>query len=252
MKKIFLVLTIFILFYAINVNAKTIFTASSTSAKVNDVVEVKVNMDKDSSLEYQALGIRMRYDGKSLSFVKCEINGFEDVAMNGCKNNNNSVTFYAISISSTVLMNYSGNLYNVYFKVKNTNDSEIPIVLDVTDYSKDLENNYPFDVIGGKITIKNDSKKEESSKKANIKKSIDKNDFSEEDSDNKISSNYAINNGKANRDNNEKITKDNKNSKNKSVKNVNKVIFFSYLIFLITLIIVGFSLYFNKKNNSKS
>lgn len=222
-----------ILFCNNNVYAKTEFSVSSTSGKLNDKIKVNVNMSDGH--KFMMLGIKIRYDKNLLEFESCKINGFKSAYMKGCKEGTKGLTFYAIS-SSDDLINNNDNIFIVYFKVKKkfTNTS---INLDVTDYSKSLDDDIDYDTKSGVITFIDDD---------NDKKDSNNNTYNYEESNSKSvkKDDIAIKN---NKEENKSVISNNKKSRKGSKTNFDKNILF--VIILVVILLTLFIIF--KKKYSK-
>lgn len=237
MRNLFLIiisLFLFLFFFSSNVYAKTVFKANDVNGKVGDRVTIKVN--KSDNQEFLALGIKIKYDNSKLEFDDCTINGFRKAVMKGCNENDGVIIFYAIGISR--MMNDSGNIYNVYFKIKNVDDNYIPIDLKVTDYSKDLKNTLEYDTIPGKIVLKEDDNDTNTgSDSSNISvnnKSI--NSSNDNKTLNKIKK-YDNNSNKSISDKSNSTNDDNMDKKKFSFSKDNRQIIFIIMVIILILLL---------------
>lgn len=223
-----------ILFCNNNVYAKTEFSVSSTSGKLNDKIKVNVNMSDGH--KFMMLGIKIRYDKNLLEFESCKINGFKSAYMKGCKEGTKGLTFYAIS-SSDDLINNNDNIFIVYFKVKKkfTNTS---INLDVTDYSKSLDDDIDYDTKSGVITFIDDDNDKKDSNNNNTY------NYEESNSKSVNKDDIAIKN---NKEENKSVISNNKKSRKGSKTNFDKNILF--VIILVVILLTLFIIF--KKKYSK-
>ncbi len=247
MKKVLFTIFLSLIFLiSINVNAKTEFKASTVNAKVGDDVKIKVT--KSDNEQFQMLGIKIKYDKNKLEFKKCKVYGFDKAFMSGCKNINSIITFYAISASSDDLMNDSGNIYDITFKVKDVTDASIPINLKVTDYNSDIEHSLDYDTIDGAIILKDNTNNKDivvNNNSNNIKENTsnekrDNNSYNEVDSREIKEDNEVINN--------KETSKVKENKKNNIINKTNK---FIYIIICFIILFILLILLIKKKKKSK-
>lgn len=160
MKKTLKYLSIlFILLFTSNVRAeeKTVFSLSNIKASSGEEVTITVNIKNNP--KFELLGFKVYYDSSKIEYVSCGINGFSNAMLKDCNiNKDKDITFYALTMytEEDKLMDDTGDIVDIKFKIKDNVKNDIPLSLDITDYGKTDTEPLDFDIINGKIEISGD------------------------------------------------------------------------------------------------
>lgn len=191
MKKTLKILIILIiLLFTSNVKAeeKTVFSLSNIKTSSGAEVTIRVNMKNNP--KFELLGFKIYYDSSKLEYISCGINGFSNAMLKDCNiNKDKDITFYALTMytEDNKLMNDTGDIVDIKFKVKDNVKNDIPLSLDITDFGKTDTEPLDFDIINGKIEISGDIESKSVNEKDNLSHNItEKKDIDWESSDKSV------------------------------------------------------------------
>jgi len=173
MKKIFIILIVFVFCYTFNVKAldKSVFTVNSVSGTPGSEVVVSINLNNTS--KYNSVGMFIPLNTLMVEYVSCEINGFSKASMKDCGlNPKNEVTFYAFTINNN-LFNESGNILDIKLKIKDNIDQDIPMTMSVNSFSKSTTENLEYDIVDGIIKINGKVEEKTINSKDSLGKEVD-------------------------------------------------------------------------------
>ena len=152
MKKIFLLLLII----PITINAENIttFSIDEISASAGNNITVDLNMDNNQ--EFSVLTIKVHYDNTKLEYISSEMYGLNATLRGTDKNSDKGiVALYAINLNSSKKMNDSGKIMTIEFKIKDDVTVDLPLNIEIKDFSADETNKLKYKVKDGLIKIKN-------------------------------------------------------------------------------------------------
>lgn len=191
MKKTLKYLSIlFILLFTSNVRAeeKTVFSLSNIKASSGGEVTITVNIKNNP--KFELLGFKVYYDSSKLEYISCGINGFSNAMLKDCNiNKDKDITFYALTMytEDNKLMDDTGDIVDIKFKIKDNVKNDIPLSLDITDFGKTDTEPLDFDIINGKIEISGDIESKVVNEKDNLSDNItEKKDITWESSDKSV------------------------------------------------------------------
>ena len=189
MKKLFFILIAIITILPINIKEKkkkTTFSLNEVTSTVGSEITMKFNVDNNP--EFGILAVKFHYDINKLEYISSKINGLENALLKNVESNNKGIiALYAITLDTKKLMNDTGNLVEMKFKIKDEVEEDIKIKVEVTDFGKDENTPIEFDSIDGNIIIKKEIEKVYINNTTALNEKIDdKNNVVWESSDEKI------------------------------------------------------------------
>lgn len=192
-KLIFIMLLLFPIFA--HADEITKFSLNEVTASPGNNVTISVNIDNNQN--FGILTLRIHYDNTKISYVSSELNGLDNGQIKGIDKNDEKglVAIYGITLSKKKLMKDNGNLANIEFKIADDVTGNIPLTLEVVDFSLDESTNLKYETTDSLIKIKDnvetvtkeDKKTVINSLKEELKKKgIDESNITIESSDNNI------------------------------------------------------------------
>lgn len=153
MKKIISFIAFFFLAMNIAYAKETVISLSDAHGNLNDTIKVNLNI-KDND-EYGLLGVKLDYDETKLEYKDAKINGLKNAFMKDVDEAKGVVTMYALSLDKKRLMNDSGDILEVEFKIISDKNETSNIKVDVTDYAIDENTSLDYTTKDSVITIGN-------------------------------------------------------------------------------------------------
>ena len=174
MKKLLFFLMMLIIPVFIYAEEITTFSLNEVSSIAGGNVTIKLNMDNKQ--EFGVLTVRLHYDNTKLEYISSKINGLKAVLRGTDKNvSKGLVVLYAINLGDN-LMNDSGNVWTIDFKVKDDVKEDIPLSLEIKDFGKDESNKLKYEKKDGLIKIKESINTIEKNKTDNLSNNVKENE----------------------------------------------------------------------------
>lgn len=185
MKKIFILVLLFLFPLCVYAADETVFSVNEVTASPGNNVKITLNLNNKQ--KFGVLTGRIKYDKNKLTYVSHELSGLKNGMLKGAENNEEKglVAIYGITLSASKLMNDNGNILSIEFKIKDDVTEDIPIEIEIKDFGVDEEKSLPYKVNNGIIHIKSNVssvKKEDNEKAVNdLKEELKKKEVKEDD-----------------------------------------------------------------------
>ena len=154
-KKLFLVFIFLMIPLNIFAEEKSTFSLNEVAASPGNNVTIKLNVENNP--EFGILAVKLHYDIEKLEYISSEIKGMKNALLKDAESNDKGmIALYAITLDKKKLMDDTGTLLVLEFKIKDDVKEDCAIKLEVTDFGKDENTPIEFDSIDGNIKIKND------------------------------------------------------------------------------------------------
>lgn len=171
MKKILILLILLIFPIMVNAEEVTKFSLNEITASPGSNVTVILNMDNKQ--EFSVLTAKIHYDNKRLEYVSSELKGLKSMLRGTDKNiDKGIVAMYAINLDSENTMKDNGNIMLVEFKIKEDVTEDIPITLEIKDFSKGESTKLKYEKQDGIITIKGNVQTVTNDKEENLQNDL--------------------------------------------------------------------------------
>lgn len=177
MKKKILFIIIVLISFSLNVEAAetTTFSIADIDASAGEDITVSVNMKNNP--KFGLLGIKVNYDTNKLTYDSCSINGFDNAMMKGCDpNKDGDIVFYALTIyeEEDKLLDDTGDIFDIKFKINDDVTEDIPLELNITDYGETANTKLEYNLENGNIKLSNNIISESVNSKVDLSKEIPK------------------------------------------------------------------------------
>ena len=141
MKKAIYITIFMIIFISItNINicyADDISSFELVGSSGNGGDEITLNFYIKDNPSFGLLGVKFYYDTSSLEYIDSSIIGFDKAFMKNVGDNDGTITMYALTISSENLIDDTGNILELKFKVITYESIDSTINVKITDYGID-------------------------------------------------------------------------------------------------------------------
>ena len=177
MKKKILFIIIVLVSFSLKVEAAetTTFSISNIDASAGEDITVSVNMKNNP--KFGLLGIKVNYDTTKLTYDSCSINGFDNAMMKGCDpNKDGDIVFYALTIyeEEDKLLDDTGDIFDIKFKINDDVTEDIPLELNITDYGETANTKLEYNLENGNIKLSNNIISESVNSQVDLSKEIPK------------------------------------------------------------------------------
>lgn len=165
---------VIMIFMIQNVKAqtKTQFQLEDKTASLNETVTL--NLEIKNNPNFGVLNIELVFDQNYLEYVSSKTNGLENSILHGSEQNQDgNVVFYAITVPEKELMDDTGKILSVTFKIKENTIEDQHVTVHVNDYGIDENTPLEYEVKNSKITVQNIISVEKNSN-VDLKKEIKK------------------------------------------------------------------------------
>lgn len=133
---------------------KTKFIIDEVTAEAGE--EVKLDLKMEDSPGFVMLQVRISYDKDKLSLISQKMNGLSDAMLRGSSlDKDDYIVMYALTPNKDKMLQASGTILTMTFKVKEDTIDEADIQVSVESYAQDESTPLEFDVQNGKIKIEN-------------------------------------------------------------------------------------------------
>ncbi len=148
------------------VNAQTKFILPVISTKEN---EVSVPLTIEDYEEFQVIGIKIHYDNTKLTFQEGNLISLQNGFYHGLEEHDGVVTIYAFNLTEEPLEVIDHTLANLTFEWLDSNTAQLPLEIEVTDFSNADLSALEYEVVNGLITKEKEiSLKEEAQTDKNL------------------------------------------------------------------------------------
>ena len=172
MKRILLMLCLLFMFIQ-NVNAaNTTFELTEAKGMKGDTITVKLKINSNPS--FGILGAKLDYDETKLEYESSKIIGLDNAMMKDAAESKGVVTLYAFSIDKDKLMDDTGDIFEVQFKILSDESEESKIKLEITDFAIDEVESLRYTANDGIVAIEKSKNKVSTSDTISLKDKIDK------------------------------------------------------------------------------
>lgn len=156
-----------------NVNASnTTFELTEAKGMKGDTITVKLKISSNPS--FGILGVKLDYDETKLEYESSKIIGLDNAMMKDATESKGVVTLYAFSIDKDKLMDDTGNIFEVQFKILSDEAEKSKIKLEITDFAIDEVETLEYIANDGIVTIEKSKDKVSTSDTVSLKDEIDK------------------------------------------------------------------------------
>ena len=154
-KRLFLIIIFLIMPLCVFAEEKTVFSLNDVTAAPGSDITMKLNVENNP--EFGVLAVKLHYDTEKLEYINSKIDGMENALLKDAETNNKGlIALYAITLDTKKLMNDTGTLLTIEFKIKENTEGTSDIKVEVTDFGKDENTPIEFVSKDGNIKIKKD------------------------------------------------------------------------------------------------
>lgn len=171
MKKILLIVCLFFLSLQTVYAKDTTFELTDTKGMEGDTITVKLKINNSPS--FGILGAKLDYDETKLKYVSSKIIGLDKAMMKDNTESNGIVMMYAFCIDKDNLMDDTGNIFEVKFKIISKEKEQSKIELEITDFAIDEVEPLNYTTKDSTITINQETKTVSVSDFTSLKDEID-------------------------------------------------------------------------------
>jgi len=146
---------IFFLFFFFLINSvsakEAVFTLGNGKGNKGDEVTLKLTLEDNPA--FGLLGVKLDYDENKLEYKDAEIKGLKNAFMKDVDEAKGIVTMYALVLDTKKLMEDTGNILEVTFKILSDKDETSKIEVNVTDFGVDENKTLDYTTKDGYVTI---------------------------------------------------------------------------------------------------